>query len=109
MADITLREIIKLSRENNKRHDWGKLSALESLFLVNTEVGEAGECVRDGDLGLHYRDDGKPQGLVSELADIIIRVCCLTGVEIDEDTMVEAVQKKLEYNFRRPINHGRKI
>jgi NTP pyrophosphatase (non-canonical NTP hydrolase) len=107
--DITLSEIIRCSRENNLRHDWGKLSAMESLMLVVGECAEASECVRDGDMGLRYRADGKPEGLVSELADVIIRVCNLTGADISSEQLIEAVQRKLEFNFTRPVNHGRKI
>jgi NTP pyrophosphatase (non-canonical NTP hydrolase) len=107
--DIALSEIIRLSGENNARHDWGKLSALESLMLVVGECAEAAECIRGGDMGLRYRADGKPEGFVSELADVIIRACNLTGVDISPELMIEAVQRKLEYNFTRPVNHVRKI
>lgn len=107
--DITLRQIIRQSRENNKRHDWAKLTVLGSLMLVVAELAEAAECIRDGDMEIHYAKDGKPEGFPVEVGDAIIRLCNITGVEIPEDTMVEAVVKKLEYNFTRPKNHGRQI
>lgn len=48
---------------------------------------------------------GKPDGVPSELADIIIRVldaCAAWGVDIDE-----AVRRKMEYNAGREHMHGR--
>lgn len=80
---------------------------LVKLALVVTEVAEGIECVRDGDMALHYREDGKPEGFPTELADIIIRtvhLARLTGVNLEE-----AIEAKLKYNEVRPYNHGRAL
>lgn len=47
-----------------------------ALMLILTEVAEAAEEVRRPDFdpkAVRYRDDGKPEGLGPELADIVIR------------------------------------
>ena len=73
------------------------------LALVHSEVSEALECVRDRDM--YARTNGaKPEGLPSELADIVIRVADLCGaLGIDLDA---AVREKLDYNRTRTHRHG---
>jgi NTP pyrophosphatase (non-canonical NTP hydrolase) len=76
------------------------------LALIHSEVSEALECVRDGQIALTLRDDGKPEGLPSELADIVIRVLDLAGgLGIDVE---EAVVQKHGFNARRAYRHGGK-
>ena len=76
------------------------------LALVVTEVAEAIECVRDDDYAPRENPDrpGKPEGLPSELADVIIRVGQLAhalGVDLDE-----AIATKMAYNAVRVHRHG---
>ena len=47
---------------------------LEVMALIHSEVSECVEAIRNGDIELSFAPDGKPQGLYSELADILIRV-----------------------------------
>lgn len=92
----------------------------EALMLVVTEVAEAMEAYRDGDGVAEAITEhpsgrrcsvggcevtGKPVGVPSELADIIIRVldiCGAYGVDIEK-----AVAAKVKYNATRPGMHGR--
>ena len=80
-------------------------SIAERLCLIHSEVSEALEAWRDNDLAPRTRIDGKPEGLPSELADIVIRVADMaTYLGIDLDAVIEA---KMAYNATRPYKHGR--
>lgn len=91
---------------------------LECLALVHSEVSEAVEAWRempwDEDVEDHdqlwlFTKGGysnKPEGVASELADVLIRIADLCGRwQID---LEEAVEAKLEYNTLRPYRHGGK-
>lgn len=77
------------------------------MALIHTEVSEAVEAYRDtGTVVGTVREDGKPEGVPSELADILIRVADVAGVYgID---LEDAVRRKLEFNKSRPVRHGGK-
>ena len=68
---------------------------LGKLMLVVTEVSEAAECVRDGDL-VHFSE---------EIADVYIRLNDIVdalGIDIESE-----ITKKMEKNEKRPPKHGR--
>lgn len=86
------------------------------LALIHSEVSEALEEVREAPANEFDRivayipivehGTGKPCGLPSELADVIIRVldlCGALGIDIDE-----AVRVKHAYNETRSHRHGGK-
>jgi NTP pyrophosphatase (non-canonical NTP hydrolase) len=79
------------------------------LALVMTEASEAIECVRDGDYAPRVSTEkpGKPEGLPSELADIVIRVGQLAhamGIDLEE-----AIGVKMEHNAVRVHRHGGRL
>jgi NTP pyrophosphatase (non-canonical NTP hydrolase) len=79
----------------------------ELLALLHSEVSEALEAYRSHGLVRWTREDGKPEGVGPELADVIIRVldiCGLYGLDIDR-----LVHEKMEFNARRPWRHGGKL
>ena len=85
----------------------------EKLMLIACEAAEAMEEYRimrfPSDLSLlpDLLPKQKPEGMASELADIIIRVCDLAeflGIDIEA-----AVIQKQTYNETRPYRHGGKI
>lgn len=104
----------------------------EKLALIHSEVSEALECYRSGEMaaaricncgqgyGLYgtlactpggctgevgHPSAGKPVGFHSELADILVRVADLSGaLGID---LEEAVRVKMKYNATRPFKHGK--
>lgn len=76
------------------------------LALIHSEVSEALEDVRKTQIALDYEANGKPVGLPSELADVIIRVldmCGAMGIDIEK-----AVEMKHAYNATRTHRHGGK-
>lgn len=92
------------------------------LALIHSEVSEALECYRDGEMVEGYENvnvwedcggeqipvivDSKPVGLPSELADVVIRVMDLAealGIDLEG-----AIESKHEYNLTRPYKHGGK-
>lgn len=81
------------------------------LMLVVTEVAEAMEAWREGDddtvTTLETIADGKPEGVPSELADILIRVlhiCAIYGIDIRA-----AMNRKMIHNAGRSYRHGNKL
>ena len=79
------------------------------LGNVHGEVSEAWEEARKPDFEpqrTYYRDDGKPEGLQAELADIVIRVmdtAAALGIDLEA-----AIATKSSYNETRPMRHGGK-
>lgn len=55
-------------------------SVPEKIALIHSEISEALECAREGQMGTTLREDGKPEGFPSELADVVIRCYDLMGV-----------------------------
>jgi NTP pyrophosphatase (non-canonical NTP hydrolase) len=80
---------------------------LARLFLIQCEVSEGGEAVRDGMTELHIGRDGKPEGLPAELADTVIRImdtCEALGIDLEA-----AIRAKHRYNQGRSHRHGGKL
>lgn len=104
-----------LNEIGRKAHDTAKAkgfydvppSVPERLALIHSEVSEALEAFRDGDNDPRIAEGGKPEGVPSELADVVIRVCDMAqylGIDLDE-----AVRLKMAFNETRPRKHGRKV
>ena len=76
------------------------------LGLIVTEVAEAMECVRTRQFRYSFGPGGKPEGLPSELADIVIRVmdtAAALGYNLEH-----AVTTKMDFNDKRSFRHGGK-
>ncbi len=84
------------------------------LALVHSEVSEALECVRRGQMARTYKhspvdglgDANKPEGLPTELADVVIRVldlCESLGIDLELEIVC-----KHAFNRTRESRHGGK-
>ena len=106
-----LNELAKEIHKNAVDHGWWDEIRVfpEILCLIHSEVSEALEEYRDNHLPdeVYYGENGKPEGIPVELADVIIRIldyCGQVGIDIDKVLM-----EKHEYNKGRPYRHGGKV
>lgn len=77
------------------------------LALIHSEVSEALEELRSGRWLASRIEDGKPEGFVVELADVVIRCADLCGrLNLD---LAGAIEQKHTYNLSRPYRHGGKV
>jgi len=85
--------------------DWGN-----RLLLIVSEIKEAQDELRNGRFPgeRYYSQDGKPEGVPSELADVIIRTLDLM-VEMGIDNIEDVVSEKIIYNQSRPYKHGKEF
>jgi len=85
----------------------GPRDVLAMLMLITTEVAEAAEDVRTGNMLTTIEESGKPVGFPSELADIVIRVFDLAGgLGID---LQHELALKMMHNTTRTHRHGGKL
>lgn len=70
----------------------------DGLFShLHSEVSEAWRDCTEGNLAMTYSDVGKPHGLPSELADVVIMAAIIAGKhKIDLDAAVESKFAELD-------------
>jgi hypothetical protein len=83
------------------------------LGLIMTESSEAFDEMRKHAIDERYysvdeQGHQKPEGVLSELADIQIRIWSLMGETNLSAELVDAIAEKLEYNRTRAQRHGGK-
>ena len=77
------------------------------LLLITSEVSEAAECLRKGEMRARVDPETKkPEGFEVELADAVIRILDMAeGLGLN---LGRAMLLKTEYNRLRPYRHGGK-
>lgn len=105
---LTIRKLVEEAWETtqDKGFHTGR-SPLEKMALIITEIAEAIEEVRAGRPNIWIGEDSKPEGVLVELADAVIRIADYFGSEkIDMDLIL---RMKLDYNKTRSFKHGGKL
>jgi NTP pyrophosphatase (non-canonical NTP hydrolase) len=106
----SIREWQSLVHEAAKLKGWYEgtpRSAVENHMLMVSELAEATEAVRKGQPEIWFHDDGKPDGELVELADVVIRI--LDYCEYHDWDLEGAMALKHAFNQTRPHRHGGKL
>ena len=105
---MTLQELQIRAYQQAEELGWRerKIPIPEMIALIHSEASEALESWRNKELVSWQDKDGKPQGIGSEFADILIRIghyAVDLGINLDLE-----VEQKLKYNLTRGYRHGGK-
>lgn len=109
METMTITEMVDRCYEQAKASGWTEkeVPIPEQIALIHSEASEALESYRNREPLSWTTAYGKPQGISSEFADILIRVghySRLLGIDLEAEVI-----RKLEYNATRPYRHGGKV
>jgi NTP pyrophosphatase (non-canonical NTP hydrolase) len=107
---MNIRDLVHEAYKTAREKGWHDEPASfgDRIALCHSELSEALEAYRDfaelstGEIG----PNGKPVGVPSELADVIIRIadmCGLYGIDLEA-----AITEKMAFNMTRPYRHGGK-
>lgn len=95
--------------ENNLQHGFfdSRRTFGDDVALLHSEVSEAFETYRSIGLAERTRDNGKPDDVASELADVLIR---LLDTARRYDVNLEAeYERKMSFNRGREHLHGKRM
>jgi hypothetical protein len=106
-----IKEIIHTVATTAREKGWWEKdrSLAEVIALTHSELSEALEHYRNGHrIDRVWREGDKPDGVLVELADVLIRIFDYVGNRNLSDEFVDALHAKIAYNTTRPYRHGNK-
>jgi len=111
----TARELIQRCWDVADACGWnqGKLPIPEQIALIHSEASEALESYRNNEELIWFREatkgNFKPEGLLAEYADIVIRVFHYARTMTTPEHFEKIISDKLDYNATRGFKHGGKV
>ena len=111
MANLMIKDFIEEVRQDNETKElYDSISdPREYLVHIHSEVSEIYEALRKGSAltKIYHDDDGKPEGVPAELADVVLSCFGMAGLYgIDLEA---AILEKHAYDRVRAFRHGKEF